>query len=156
VKVAKPIFIVEPSGRYRVTADMSIGSGIVGSIPIGAAQASVNVDNNRAELNNLTAAVMDGQLNGTATIAFNSRSQSNINANFTNLDLSKLASLQGGRVIPLVGQTSGSVNLTFDGTNLRTAERRREGRYYRERRQRGQRTRSGHRPCRALGDQRTF
>src|SRR6185369_1181163 len=80
-----------------------------------------NVDNNRAELNNLTAAVMDGQLNGAATIAFNNRSQSNINANFSNLDLSKLASLQGGRVIPLVGQTSGSVNLTLDGTNLRTA-----------------------------------
>ena len=121
VKVAKPVFIVEPSGRYRVTADMSIGSGIVGSIPIGAAQASVNVDNNRAELSNLTAAVMNGQLNGAATIAFNNRTMSSLNANFADLDLSKLASLQGGRVIPLVGQTSGSVNLTFEGTNLRTA-----------------------------------
>jgi translocation and assembly module TamB len=121
VRVAKPVFVVEPSGRYRVTADMSIGSGIIGSIPIGAAQARVNVNNNRAELTDLSAAVMDGRLEGTATIAFNNRTLSNLNASFSNLDLSKLASLQGGRVIPLVGQTTGSANLTFNGTNLRTA-----------------------------------
>lgn len=121
VKVEKPIFIVEPSGRYRVTADMSIGSGIIGSIPLGDARASVNVNNDRAELSNLTASVMDGRLDGAATIALNNRSLSNLNANFSNLDLSKLASLQGGRVIPLVGQTSGRVDLTFSGTNIRTA-----------------------------------
>ena len=121
VRVVKPVFIVEPSGRYRVTADMSIGSGIVGSVPLGAAQASVNVNNDRAELANLNASVMDGQLNGQATIAFNNRTQSNINANFASLDLSKLLSLQGGRVIPLVGETTGTVDLTFSGTNLRTA-----------------------------------
>ncbi|MEO8572438.1 MAG: hypothetical protein ABI481_00590, partial [Pyrinomonadaceae bacterium] len=121
VKVAKPVFIVEPSGRYRVTADMSIGSGIIGSIPIGDARASVNANNDRAELSNLTASVMDGSLDGNATIAFNNRTLSNLNANFSNLDLSKLASLQGGRVIPLVGQTTGRVDLTFNGTNLRTA-----------------------------------
>ncbi|MEO8041387.1 MAG: translocation/assembly module TamB domain-containing protein, partial [Acidobacteriota bacterium] len=121
VKIAKPVFIVEPSGRYRVTADMSIGSGIIGSIPLGDARASVNVNNDRAELSNLTASVMDGRLDGAATIAFNNRVQSNLNASFSNLDLSKLASLQGGRVIPLVGQTSGRVDLTFSGTDLRTA-----------------------------------
>ena len=121
VKIAKPVFIVEPSGRYRVTADMSIGSGIIGNIPIGDARASVNVNNDRAELSNLTANVMDGRLDGSATLAFSNRSNSNLNASFSNLDLSKLASLQGGRVIPLVGQTTGSVNLTFSGTNLRTA-----------------------------------
>ena len=121
VKVVKPVFIVEPSGRYRVTADMSIGSGIVGSIPIGAASASVIVNNERAQLSSLTAAVMDGRLDGEATIAFNPRTRSNINANFAYLDLSKLLSLQGGRVIPLVGQTTGTVDLTFNGTDLRTA-----------------------------------
>lgn len=120
VRIAKPVFVVEPSGRYRVTADMSIGSGVIGSVPLGAATASVNVNNDRAELNNLSAAVMEGRLDGNATLAFNSRAQSNITASFTNLDLSKLASLQGGRVIPLVGQTSGTVDLRFAGRDLRT------------------------------------
>ena len=121
VKVERPVFVVEPSGRYRVTADMSIGSGVVGSIPLGAARASVNVNNDRAQLSNLTASVMDGRLDGQATIAFNNRTQSNVNANFASLDLSKLLSLQGGRVIPLVGQTTGTVDLTFNGTDLRSA-----------------------------------
>ena len=121
VRISKPVFIVEPSGRYRVTADMSVGSGIIGSVPLGAAQASVNVNNDRAALTNLTASVMDGRLEGNATLAFNNRTQSNIIAGFTNLDLSKLLSLQGGRVIPLVGQATGNVNLTFAGSNLRTA-----------------------------------
>ncbi|HKP70162.1 MAG TPA: translocation/assembly module TamB domain-containing protein [Pyrinomonadaceae bacterium] len=121
VKVNKPVFMIEPSGRYRVTADMSIGSGIVGSIPLGAASASVNVNNDRAQLANLTASVMDGRVDGQATIAFNNRTQSDVVANFSSLDLSKLLSLQGGRVIPLVGQTTGNVDLTFNGTDLRTA-----------------------------------
>lgn len=121
VKIAKPIFVLEPSGRYRATADMSLGSGIVGSIPLGAARADVNVNNDRVELNNLTAEVMDGRLDGAATIAFNSRSLSNLNANFSNLDLSKIAAIQSGRVIPFEGQTTGRVDLTFNGTDFRTA-----------------------------------
>lgn len=121
VRIAKPVFVVEPSGRYRVTADMSIGSGVLGSIPLGAAQASVNVNNDRAELANLKAAVMNGRLDGSATLAFNDRTQSSVNATFSDLDLSKLLSLQGGRVIPLVGQATGTVDLKFSGTDLRTA-----------------------------------
>ena len=121
VRIVKPVFVVEPSGRYRVTADMSLGSGIIGSVPLGAAQASVNLNNDRAELTNLTASVMDGRVDGNATLAFSNRTQSNLNATFSNLDLSKLLSLQGGRVIPLVGQATGNVDLTFAGTNIRTA-----------------------------------
>ncbi|HVF31230.1 MAG TPA: YdbH domain-containing protein, partial [Pyrinomonadaceae bacterium] len=121
VRVVKPVFVVEPSGRYRVTADMSIGSGILGSIPLGAAQASVDVNNDRAQLNNLSASVMDGRLDGNATLAFSERTQSNLAASFSGLDLSKLISLQSGRVMQLAGQTSGTVNLTFRGTNLRTS-----------------------------------
>ena len=120
VRLAKPVFILEPSGRYRVTADMSLGSGVVGKIPLGAAQAAVTVTNDRAELNNLTANVMDGRLDGNAAIAFNRRATSTINANFTGLDLSKIAALQGGRVIPFEGQTSGNVDLRFAGTDFKT------------------------------------
>lgn len=121
VKLARPVFVVEPSGRYRVTADMSIGGGVVGSIPLGSARASVEIDNNRAALNDLTAAVMDGAVNGRAVIALNNRTRSTIAANFTGLDLSKILALQGGRVIPLEGRTTGVVDLSFNGTDLGTA-----------------------------------
>ncbi len=121
VKIYKPVFVLEPSGTYRASADMSLGGGTVGSIKLGAARASVTVDNNQVALNNLTADVMDGKLNGNATIALNGRNRSEINADFTNLDLGKLLALQGGRVVPVEGSTTGNVNFTFAGTNFKTA-----------------------------------
>ena len=121
IKIYKPVFVLEPSGRYRASADMSLGGGIIGSIKLGAAKANVAVNNDTATLTNLTADVMDGKINGNATIAFNARNRSNINADFSNLDLAKLLALQGGRVVPIEGNTTGKVNLTFAGTNFKTA-----------------------------------
>ena len=121
VKIYKPVFVLEPSGRYRATADLSLGSGVLGSIKLGAARASVNLNNDQVALNNLTADVMEGNLNGNATIAFNNRARSVVDADFTNLDLGKLLALQGGKVVPIEGQTNGSVNLSFNGTNFKTA-----------------------------------
>lgn len=120
VKIVRPVFVVEPSGRYRATADMSIGGGVVGSISLGAATAKVDINNDRALLNDLTANVMNGGVSGTIAVAFNSRELSRIDANFTDLDLSKLAAMQSGRVIPLEGKTTGNAHLTFQGTDYRT------------------------------------
>jgi translocation and assembly module TamB len=121
VRLAKPVFVLEPSGRYRASLDMSLGGGVIGSVRLGAARANVVATSERIALNNLTANVMDGALSGDAVIALSNRNRSEVNADFTNLDLSKLVALQGGRVIPLAGQTSGRVNLTFPGTNVRAA-----------------------------------
>ncbi|MBK9768993.1 MAG: hypothetical protein IPP63_19410 [Chloracidobacterium sp.] len=35
VKIARPVFILEPSGRYRATADMTLGGGLIGSVALG-------------------------------------------------------------------------------------------------------------------------
>lgn len=121
VKISKPVYVLEPSGRYRATADMSLGGGALGSVSLGAATAKVDVNNDRVALNELTADIMDGHLNGQAVIALNSRSPSILNGDFSNLDISKILALQSGRVIPIEGQTTGSVDLTFAGTNFRTA-----------------------------------
>jgi len=121
VKISDPVYILEPSGRYRATADMSLGGGTVGSVALGEASAKVELNNNRVELNDLTAKVMDGSIEGQAIIALNDRSQSTLRGNFTDLDISKLLALQGGRITPIVGQTDGSVDLTFAGTNFATA-----------------------------------
>jgi translocation and assembly module TamB len=120
VKIVKPVFVVEPSGRYRASADMSIGGGTVGSISLGAATAKVDINNDRALLNDLNAKVMNGDVNGTIAVALNNRELSRIDADFTDLDLSKLAAMQSGRIMPLEGKTTGSAHLTFPGTNYRT------------------------------------
>ncbi len=121
VTISRPIFILEPSGRYRATADMSLGGGAVGSVSLGTAKAQVDINNDRVALNQLTADIMDGQLNGTAIIALNNRSLSTLTGDFRNLDISKLLALQGGGITPIEGQTTGNIDLTFSGTNFRTA-----------------------------------
>ncbi|MBX3282572.1 MAG: translocation/assembly module TamB domain-containing protein [Acidobacteria bacterium] len=121
VKLARPVFILEPSGRYRASADMSIGGGALGSIALGDGKAKVVVTSERAELSDLHASVMNGSLDGQVSIAFRRSGNSTVDTNFTGLDLSKLAAIQSGRVIPLEGSTNGSVHLTFAGTNFRAS-----------------------------------
>ncbi len=79
---------------------MSIGGGAVGSVALGAASASVAIDNNKVAFNNLTASIMNGQLTGTAVVAFNDKTQSTLNGSFTDLDVGKIIELEAGRVIP--------------------------------------------------------
>ncbi len=121
VRVSSPVFILEPSGRYRASADMSLGGGALGSISLGAATARLEATNEQVALNDLTADVMNGRFTGNAEIAMNERSPSTVTGAFSNLDLSKLLALQGGRVIPIEGEMTGSINLRFLGTNFRTS-----------------------------------
>lgn len=119
VSVRKPIFILEPSGRYRASLDMTLGGGILGSVKLGAARAAVVANNDRIELNNLTADVMDGKVDGYAAIAMNDRIRSEVKANFADLDISKLLALSGGVVIPIEGKTTGRADLSFNGTSFK-------------------------------------
>lgn len=121
VKILKPVFVVEPSGRYRASADMSIGGGIIGNIPLGNATAAVTVTNESVDVKNVVAQVMGGDVNGDASIAYAGNRTSSVNAAFTGLDLSKLVALQSGRVIPFEGTADGTMNLTFRGTDVRSA-----------------------------------
>ena len=83
VKIYKPVFVLEPSGRYRASLDMSLGGGVVGSVKLGAARASVVAQNDRLRSNNLQAEVMDGSINGNAAIALTDRKRSNVDAQFS-------------------------------------------------------------------------
>ncbi|MGE3465891.1 MAG: translocation/assembly module TamB domain-containing protein, partial [Pyrinomonadaceae bacterium] len=121
VKISRPVFILEPSGRYRATADMSLGGGALGSVSLGAASAKVDVNNQRVALNELTAQIMDGRLNGQAVIATDGRSPSQLTGSFSNLDIGKLLAWQMGSITPIEGQTTGNIDLSFTGTNFRNA-----------------------------------
>ena len=121
VKLSKPVFVLEPSGQYRASADMSLGGGVLGSVKLGAARASVVAENDSVALNNLTANVVDGEIRGDATVALSDRKSSRINVGFDILDLSKLLALTGGQVVPINGNTTGQANLTFPGTNFKVA-----------------------------------
>ena len=64
VKLARPVFVVEPSGSYRATADLSIGGGVLGSMNMGQARATVVATNREIQFNNFTAEVFKGRASG--------------------------------------------------------------------------------------------
>ena len=121
VRLARPVFVLEPAGRYRITSDLSLGGGILGSVNLGAARANLVATDNAVQLNNLTAEVMDGQVKGNAILSTNSRGSSRVVADFNNLDVAKLLAVFSSRVVPLTGNTNGNVDFSFLGTNLKAA-----------------------------------
>jgi translocation and assembly module TamB len=121
VRLARPVFTLEPSGRYRVSADLSLGGGVLGQVNLGSARAAVVATNNQIQLNNFTAEIMNGNASGNATLSTSIRGTSRVNAAFENLDISKMLALVSGRVVPLAGNSKGNVDLTFPGTNLKLA-----------------------------------
>lgn len=121
VRAARPTFVVEPSGRYRASADLSLGGGVLGSIRLGAARASVTATNGQVDLQNLNANVLEGTVNGNATIVYAGNQPTRVAANFDNVDVSRILALTGGQVVPVSGRTSGTVDLSFPGLDFRRA-----------------------------------
>jgi translocation and assembly module TamB len=121
VRLARPVFTLEPAGRYRVTADLSLGGGVLGQVNLGAARAAVVATNNQIQLNNFNAEIMNGRATGNATVSTTARGSSRVAAEFNDLDIGKLLALVSGRVVPLAGNTNGNVDLTFPGTNVKAA-----------------------------------
>jgi len=121
VKLAKPVFVVEPSGRYRASADLSIGGGVLGQMNMGQASAKVVVTNSELQLNNFDADIFRGKANGNAIIAIGRGGSSRIAATFTDVDVAGPFTAFAGAAVPLAGRASGRINLAFPGTNFQQA-----------------------------------
>ncbi len=117
----KPVFVLEPSGRYRASLDVSLGGGFVGNVKLGKARASIIVTNNQIAVNSIAANVMDGTVMGDAVISFGKQKTSTVKFNFSEIDLSKFAIAQTGRILPLSGKTNGKMELSFPGTDFKKA-----------------------------------
>jgi translocation and assembly module TamB len=120
VKLARPVFALEPSGRYRASADLSLGGGVLGDVPLGAARASVVATNDEIQLNNFAAEALKGRARGNAVINM-ARGASRVNATFEGLDVGALIAVLTGRAVPLTGAATGAANLSFPGTDFKLA-----------------------------------
>lgn len=118
VKLTKPVFVLEPNDRYRASADLSLGGGVLGSVNLGAARANLTLTNSQVEVKNFTASIMDGSAQGNAVIN-TERGASRVDATFNDLDIGKLATLFAGQVVPLSGKTNGEAKITFRGTDIK-------------------------------------
>jgi len=121
VKLAKPVFVVEPSGSYRASADLSIGGGVLGSMNMGQARAQVVATNREVQFNNFTADVFNGRATGNARVAIAKGGSSQVAADFNNLEISGPLTALAGSAVPLAGRATGRVDLTFPGTDFKLA-----------------------------------
>ncbi len=121
VKLGKPVFVVEPSGRYRASADLSIGGGVLGQMNMGQARAQLVASNAEIQLNNFTAEVFKGRANGNARIAIAKGGTSRIAATFDQVDVAGPLTALAGAAVPLSGRATGKIDLAFPGTDFRAA-----------------------------------
>jgi translocation and assembly module TamB len=121
VRVVRPVFVLEPNGRYRASADLSLGGGVLGTMRLGAARSAVVATNDALQLNNFNADIFGGNATGNATVSMSPRGASRVAANFAGVDVGGLLAAATGRVVPLTGAATGNVNLAFPGTNFKAA-----------------------------------
>lgn len=121
VKLGKPVFVVEPSGRYRASADLSIGGGVLGQMNMGQARAQLVATNTEIQLSNFTADVFKGRANGNARIAIAKGGTSRIAATFDQVDVAGPLTAFAGAAVPLSGRANGKIDLAFPGTDFKQA-----------------------------------
>ncbi len=121
VRLARPRFTLEPGGRYRASADLSLGGGVLGTMSLGRARAGVVATNEQIQLNDFDADLFNGHARGSAAIATNARAASSVRATFERVDVGGVAALVSGNAVPLVGAATGTVDLRFPGTNFKAA-----------------------------------
>lgn len=121
VKLTRPVFVVEPSGRYRASADLSIGGGVLGRMDLGHVRANLVATSTDIQLNNFKAEAFKGQAAGNARIAIGRGGSSRIVADFTDLDIAGPLTAFADAAVPIAGRASGRVDLTFPGTDFAEA-----------------------------------
>ncbi len=121
VKLTKPVFVIEPSGSYRATADLSIGGGVLGRMNMGQANAKVVATSREIQLNDFSADVFDGRASGSAKIGLVRGASSRVVANFSGLDIAGPLTAMAGSPVPLTGRATGNVDLSFPGVDYKLA-----------------------------------
>jgi autotransporter translocation and assembly factor TamB len=121
VRLGRPRFTLEPGGRYRASADLSLGGGVLGQLNMGKARAAVVATSEQIQLNDFVADLFNGSARGSATIATSGRAASSVRATFENVDAGGLLALTSGNAVPLTGAATGTVDLRFPGTNFKLA-----------------------------------
>ncbi len=122
VRLAHPVFTLEPSGRYRASADLSLGGGVLGKINLGTARAGVLATNNQIQLNNFDADILDGHIAGSATVSTTRVGSSRVAASFTGIDTGNVFAALTGQIVPITGHSTGTIDIAFPGTNIEAAQ----------------------------------
>lgn len=121
VRLANPRFVVDAQGRYRASADLSLGGGILGELKLGKASSSVVASDGQIQFRELQAELLDGRASGQLVIGTARGASSRVQAEFTGLDVGALLALLSGRAVPIASRATGEIDLALIGTDLETA-----------------------------------
>jgi translocation and assembly module TamB len=121
VKLAKPVFVVEPSGRYRASADLSIGGGVLGRMELGQIRSRVVASSSEIQLNDFSADVFRGHATGNARLALTRNGTSRIAARFNGIDVAGPLTAIAGSPVPLAGTATGEIDVTFPGSDFKSS-----------------------------------
>lgn len=120
-RLARPIFVVEPSGRYRASADLSLGGGVLGQMKLGQARAALVVTNSEIQVSDFTASVFNGRASGSGTISTMRGGLSHVVAGFTGLSIAGPITALSGAAVPLAGSANGKIDLAFPELDFKKA-----------------------------------
>src|SRR4029077_17030473 len=112
------VFVVEPSGSYRASADLTIGGGVLGRLNMGQARAKLVATSLEIQLNDFSADIFKGQASGSARIATTKGGPSQFVATFNGLDIAGPLTALSQTAVPLTGRATGKVDLSFPGTDF--------------------------------------
>ena len=84
-------------------------------------RANVVATNREIQLNNFNADVFNGSASGNARLAIARGGTSQVQADFSNLDMAGPLTALAGSAVPLAGRATGRVDLTFPGTEYKLA-----------------------------------
>jgi translocation and assembly module TamB len=121
VRVARPVFTVEPQGRYRASADLSLGGGVLGQMKLGAARSQLVATNDQIQLIDFRAEVADGRAEGNATISTARNGTTRITASFVGINFADALATFSGRVATVAGKATGSIDLALPDNDINQA-----------------------------------
>ena len=121
VRAERLIYIVDESGEYRATADVSIGGGDIGKLNLGAANAKLEVTEDNISVRDLSGEFLGGSVKGAANFSLKESEKSNARFSFSDLQASAIFALFGGTTPPIASSIFGTGDFVFTGTDFSDA-----------------------------------
>lgn len=121
LKAERLVYVVDPTGTYRATADLSIGGGSIGRLNLGSATAAIELSPESLSVRSLKANILGGVVSGVADFALRESENSRLSFSFTDVQASEVFSMFGSVATPVTASISGGGDFTFSNNDFTNA-----------------------------------
>ncbi len=103
---------------FDVTGGLALASLKSGAITVNGFRARLDVNNDRANLSQITASALGGSITGQASLAYSGNGASNVDVQFKSIDLNQAATLASAKDVTVRGTANGVAHVKFPGLNF--------------------------------------